>query len=280
MINGHPNHRDAPDGAHKAGPLLNESVPHSNLDNVPPASHSHPRRIGSYKSSSESDVEVRPTKRTPAATPRKAGKTPRRTQKAMRDAEQARREAFARALFEDLNRTIFGEKIPATTQLTWNKRLLTTAGRARWHKSNDNARKYEIELATKILDCDERIRNTLSHEMCHLACWIIDEDPKEHHGRKFKAWYVRVMRKRPDIEVTTRHNYDIVCKYQWKCEQCNHIYGRHSKSMRPNAVCGRCNAGRLIPLFENTRRAPRTPIAKTGIHLPSTQSNGGCIPSL
>lgn len=36
----------------------------------------------------------------------------------------------------------------------------------------------------------ERIRNTLSHEMCHLACWIINQDPKEGHGKVWKSWWV------------------------------------------------------------------------------------------
>ncbi len=68
-----------------------------------------------------------------------------------------------------------------------------------------------IQLAEKILDCDgksshnrdlgvvsslnclsERIRNTLSHEMCHLACWIIDEAPTENHGALFKHWWVLI----------------------------------------------------------------------------------------
>jgi hypothetical protein len=65
----------------------------------------------------------------------------------------------------------------------------------------------------------ERIRNTLSHEMCHLACWIINGDPKEGHGKVWKGWCVclsiyldvqlkdinraaQVERKRTDIEVT------------------------------------------------------------------------------
>ena len=34
----------------------------------------------------------------------------------------------------------------------------------------------------------ERIRNTLSHEMCHLATWIIDKEINEHHGPNFKKW--------------------------------------------------------------------------------------------
>lgn len=36
----------------------------------------------------------------------------------------------------------------------------------------------------------ERIRNTLSHEMCHLACWVIDNHPLEGHGQLFKSWLV------------------------------------------------------------------------------------------
>jgi hypothetical protein len=37
----------------------------------------------------------------------------------------------------------------------------------------------------------ERIRNTLSHEMCHLACWLISNEPKEHHGAIFKSWSIQ-----------------------------------------------------------------------------------------
>lgn len=36
----------------------------------------------------------------------------------------------------------------------------------------------------------ERIRNTLSHEMCHLACWIINRNLKENHGNIWKGWSV------------------------------------------------------------------------------------------
>ncbi|OJA18812.1 hypothetical protein AZE42_00861 [Rhizopogon vesiculosus] len=116
--------------------------------------------------------------------------------------EQARREKYAEKLFAELNSTIFDDGLPRETKLNWNKRLLTTAGRARWHKSRDGVQTTEIELAAKILDRDERIRNTLSHEMCHLACWIINGDPKEGHGPAFKAWANKVMTIRPEIEIT------------------------------------------------------------------------------
>ena len=89
-------------------------------------------------------------------------------------------------------------------------------------RSKDGTQTVEIELSTKVLDEDSRIQNTLAHEMCHLACWIIDKNPQENHGRLFKSWYVahschlilahltsiirgaKVMRKVPHIEVNVR----------------------------------------------------------------------------
>ncbi|KAH8101376.1 SprT-like family-domain-containing protein [Cristinia sonorae] len=172
--------------------------------------------------------------------------------------EQTRREAYAQTLFNELNQKVFGGGLPEDTKLNWNNRLLTTAGRAKWHRSRDGTQTVEIELAIKILDEDERIRNTLAHEMCHLACWIIDKNPQENHGRLFKSWGAKVMRKMPDIEVNTRHNYEINHPYEWKCDQCSKIYGRFSKSIQPEAcVCGACKLGKLIPLF--TTRAVSTP---------------------
>ncbi|KAG1885658.1 SprT-like family-domain-containing protein [Suillus subluteus] len=191
--------------------------------------------------------------------------------------EQARREKYAAQLFEELNSTIFKNGLPRETKLNWNKRLLTTAGRAKWHRSRDGAQTTEIELAAKILDCDERIRNTLSHEMCHLACWIINENPKEGHGQAFKVLVVMI--KRPEIEITTRHNYEISYPFEWKCEKCSKVYGRYSKSIRPDeCVCGVCKVGKPIPLF--VQRAPRTPkVCKMAKALPQGEvclSTGYC----
>jgi hypothetical protein len=28
--------------------------------------------------------------------------------------------------------------------------------------------------------------------MCHLACWIINQDPKEGHGKIWKSWWVTI----------------------------------------------------------------------------------------
>ncbi|KAF5355958.1 hypothetical protein D9756_003990 [Leucocoprinus leucothites] len=126
------------------------------------------------------------------------------SKKALEEAERARRENYAQELFNELNRSVFKNGLPEKTKLNWNKRLLTTAGKAKYHRSRDGVETSEIELATKILDCDERIRNTLSHEMCHLATWVIDKKLDENHGKLFKHWASKVTRRRSDIEITAQ----------------------------------------------------------------------------
>ncbi|KAI0032121.1 SprT-like family-domain-containing protein [Vararia minispora EC-137] len=209
-------------------------------------------------SSSESDCEHSPGIRTPT-TPRIGSK------KAAVAALHSRLSTYASELFAELNKTVFGNGLPESTQLIWSNRLLSTAGRARWRRSKDGVQSTEIELATKILDSEERIRNTLSHEMCHLACWVINGDPKEGHGKQWKTWASKVMRKRPEIVISTRHHYEISYPFQWECNNCAKIYGRFSKSIRPDEVlCGACKTGRLEPLFTSrVRAASKSPAKKS-----------------
>jgi len=61
-------------------------------------------------------------------------KTPRTSKKALELAQQAERAAYAQTLFDELNRTVFAGGLPVETALIWSNRLLTTAGRARWHR--------------------------------------------------------------------------------------------------------------------------------------------------
>lgn len=68
------------------------------------------------------------------ASPRKGRQPPRTGKKAQAAAEQAKREVYAQQLFTELNRIVFKDGLPKETKLNWNKRLLTTAGRAKWHR--------------------------------------------------------------------------------------------------------------------------------------------------
>ena len=70
--------------------------------------------------------------RTPA--PARLPRTPRTSKKALALAAQADLEAYAQELFDELNEDVFKGGLPASTKLVWSKRLLTTAGRAKWHR--------------------------------------------------------------------------------------------------------------------------------------------------
>ncbi|KAF8588459.1 hypothetical protein K439DRAFT_1384518 [Ramaria rubella] len=163
------------------------------------------------------------------------------------------------------------------TELVWNVRLLSTAGKAFYtrflplcsHFSNGiivqlgllrNRYKQmtlKIELSSKVVDCDERVRHTLAHEMCHLAVWVLDNDPHERgHGPQFKTWAARVTKARPEIVISTKHTYEINYKFNWECVECGKVYGRHSNSINvEKSACGVCNPpGRLKPLFEKRTR--------------------------
>jgi hypothetical protein len=72
-----------------------------------------------------------PLRAKPKSTP---PKTPRTSKKTLALAEQAERAAYAQSLFDELNRGVFAGGLPVETTLIWSNRLLTTAGRARWHR--------------------------------------------------------------------------------------------------------------------------------------------------
>ncbi|THH11362.1 hypothetical protein EW145_g686 [Phellinidium pouzarii] len=86
--------------------------------------------------------------------------------------------------------------------------------------------------------------------MCHLACWVINRNPKEGHGGTWNGWAYEVMEKRPDIKITTKHSYDIAYKFEWQCQgvNCKKVYGRHSKSIDPT------KSSELLPLFQTRPR--------------------------
>ncbi|KAG6872461.1 hypothetical protein C0995_009564 [Termitomyces sp. Mi166 len=119
------------------------------------------------------------TARTPGS--RNKG-TPRLSKKAQAAVEQERRVIYAQELFDDLNRSVFEGRLPKETKLNWSKRLLTTAGRAKWHRSRDGVQTTEIELAEKILDCDECLqcskiygRHSKSIDVTKVVCGACKE---------------------------------------------------------------------------------------------------------
>ncbi|XP_019864303.1 PREDICTED: acidic repeat-containing protein-like isoform X2 [Amphimedon queenslandica] len=151
-------------------------------------------------------------------------------------------------LFEMFNRTVFDDKLPPDMGITWNKRMRTTAG---WcvYTGLFN-RECRIELSQKVCDTYDRIRDTLIHELCHAATWIIDGKRNEKHGKVWQKWAHLANSVHPDLPpITTRHSYEITYKYWYQCSRCDYKFGRHSKSVNLNvATCPYCSS--LLELYQ------------------------------
>lgn len=119
-----------------------------------------------------------------------------------------------------------------------------------------------IELAEKVIDSEDRLLNTLAHEYCHLANFMISNVRDNPHGASFKAWAAKchvALGSHPvygskSIKITTKHSYEINYKYLWCCEGCGCEYGRHSKSIDPKkSRCGVCK-GVLVQVKPKPRK--------------------------
>jgi len=115
-----------------------------------------------------------------------------------------------------------------------------------------------IDLAAKVISDDNRLRNVLAHEFCHLATFVIDGVRDRPHGREFRAWGARVAAAFGDsgVVVTTKHGFDIEYRFVWECVNCGLEFKRHSKSVDTERCrCGACK-GRLVQTKPVPRAAP------------------------
>eukprot|EP00891_Asterochloris_glomerata_P001488 jgi/Astpho2/1488/e_gw1.00026.148.1_t len=152
------------------------------------------------------------------------------------------------------NAELFDNKLPADLHISWSTKLKTTAGLTHFKRStcSDGTVTHlaSVDLSTKVVDGMHKLEQTLCHELCHVASWVVDKACKPPHGPHFRAWADRVMRRRPDLRVETCHNYAIHFPYRWQCTTawCKRIYKRHSNSINvEKQVCSACE-GRLLLL--------------------------------
>jgi len=152
---------------------------------------------------------------------------------------------LASRLFALYNTQIFESALPEEFEISWNVRLTKTAGLcySRRHRNRHNieVRSSRIELSTKVIDSGDRLRDTLIHEMCHAASWIIS-GYRDGHGPLWRTWAEKAMQRFPELPVIDRcHSYQIRTKYTYRCEKCGYSIGRHSKSLdTEKKVCGHC----------------------------------------
>ena len=217
----------------------------------------------------------------------------RRAAKARRLSFNNKKQDFARTFFEELDNAVSAGEIQRLANSTggvaiiWSKTLQKTAGRAHWSGDRflvgesgalpkiETKHAAKIELAERVIDDEYRLINTLAHEYCHLAAYMISKVTNNPHGPVFKAWAKRCAEAMKDhplyggkINITTRHSYKIDYKYVWSCVDCSITYGRHSKSIDPSRVsCGRCR-GKL----EQIKPKPRTASPKKNTFMPIFQN--------
>jgi len=272
-----------------------------------------PADVGSEDSvSSEPEPEPSPPPRKPAAGD---FKTPKSRKKGLREAEEVigtptsltflssltidtpkyrchpdalqyvsnfkkKKEELAKRLYHLYNKQIFDGILPADMEITWNVRLTKTAGlcysRRYKNKFGIETRSSRIELSSKVLDSGDRLRDTLIHEMCHAASWIIS-GYRDGHGPLWRTWAEKAMQRFPELPVIDRcHSYQIRTKYNYVCVSCNYTIGRHSKSLdTEKKVCGHChgrfklvvNATNVSSAKPNSNKAPATPKAPNAFAL-------------
>lgn len=126
------------------------------------------------------------------------------------------RESLLTRLQDILVRRIFSAIPSEKLKVIWNARLRKSAGQCRNH-SNGNS---TVEMSPVVCTTAERVRDTLIHELCHAATWVVDRLHKEGHGPGWKRWGARcssVFKSLPFIERC--HSYEIEAKFFYVCEK-------------------------------------------------------------
>ena len=140
--------------------------------------------------------------------------------------------SLATELYHQFNESVFSSQLPHDLEIKSNKRLNTTAGRCVYLRKKDIYSVY-IELSPKVVDCLDRLKETLAHEMCHAAAFIIDHK-MDQHGPIWKKWAKRTNVKYPELPPVSRcHSYEIKYKFNYTCveEWCNYTIGNYSLSL-------------------------------------------------
>ncbi|KAJ6083975.1 hypothetical protein N7486_010775 [Penicillium sp. IBT 16267x] len=247
----------------------------------------------STSTDSDSMTRVTPKEaKTPSKTALKKAETEaRKAAKARRLSFDNKKAEFAKTFLHVLDHAVAGGKVSQLAEKTggveivWSKTLQKTAGRAQWRGINtrdSNGRQIPgsvvhhatIELAERIIDDEYRLLNTLAHEYCHLANYMVSNCHDNPHGASFKLWGKKCAEALKDhpiyggqINVTTKHSYKIDYKYVWSCVSCGQTYGRHSKSIDPTRVrCGACKNK-----IEQIKPKPRNVSPKKNLATPAFQ---------
>ncbi|XP_012589372.1 PREDICTED: acidic repeat-containing protein [Condylura cristata] len=97
------------------------------------------------------------------------------------------KDELVQKLYALFNSSIFDKKMPEKIDIGWNKKMLRTAGLCTTGETcHPKRERYaKIEISLKVCDSADRLRDTLIHEICHAASWLID-GIRDSHGDAWK----------------------------------------------------------------------------------------------
>uniref|UniRef100_A0A8D1T4P9 SprT-like domain-containing protein n=1 Tax=Sus scrofa TaxID=9823 RepID=A0A8D1T4P9_PIG len=160
------------------------------------------------------------------------------------------KDELVQKIYTLLNSSVFDKKMPEKIDIGWNKKMLRTAGlcttgEIRYPKRERYAK---IEIALKVCDSADRLRDTLIHEVCHAASWLLD-GVRDSHGDAWKYYARKSNMVHPELPKVTRcHNYEINYRIHYECTQCKSRVGRYTRSLNTDRfICARCR-GSLVML--------------------------------
>uniref|UniRef100_T1HYU0 SprT-like domain-containing protein n=1 Tax=Rhodnius prolixus TaxID=13249 RepID=T1HYU0_RHOPR len=118
--------------------------------------------------------------------------------------------SLARHLYYIYNEHVFDKKLPDDMPIKWSKKLTSSCGITTTKvdiNPDTNSKRYlaYITLSKKIITTAERLRDTMLHEMCHAAVWLINRST-DSHGPIWKLW---IGRSRPSEKLLDK----CVCGY-------------------------------------------------------------------
>ncbi|XP_039109303.1 acidic repeat-containing protein [Hyaena hyaena] len=170
-------------------------------------------------------------------------------------------DSLAREMYSLFNRSVFDKQLPEKLDIGWNKKMLRTAGLCTTGETRypKRERYAKIQISVKVCDSADRLRDTLIHEVCHAASWLID-GVRDSHGDSWRFYAKKSNLVHPELPLVTRcHNYKINYKIHYECTQCKARVGRYTKSLKTDRfLCTRCK-GTLVMLPPT--RKDGTPLA-------------------
>ncbi|XP_045644724.1 acidic repeat-containing protein [Ursus americanus] len=171
------------------------------------------------------------------------------------------KDSLVQKIYTLFNSSVFDKKLPEKIDIGWNKKMLRTAGlcttgETRYPKKQRYAK---IEISLKVCDSADRLRDTLIHEICHAASWLLD-GVRDSHGDAWKYYAKKSNMVHPELPMVTRcHNYQINYRIHYECTRCKTRVGRYTRSLNTDLfICAKCK-GPLVML--PLTRKDGTPIA-------------------